>query len=665
MKWKRIKILLLCAVLLVVPLCGTGAFGVAALTGTGVVVVDDNLRVRAGPGTNYDKIGDLYNGDVVNILESVTGTDGGTWYRISASGIANGYVHSDYIRVEPEIDIVPDEDFEAYLTSQGFPESYKEPLRKLHTLYPKWIFTAQKINLDFQTVLDEESKADRNLVPKSSPDSWKSMDADGYNWETGEFYTYSGGDWVKASREILAYYMDPRNFLDETYIFQFENQSYSSAHTVEGVANLLKGTFMAGNYTCPDTKETKSYAQTFVEIAKLTNVSAYHLASRARLEQGVNGSPLGHGTVPGYPNIFNFYNIQANGVTDADVLRNGAIYASRTDPATVRPWTNQYKSIHGGAIFIGKNYINMGQDTPYLEKFDVVDGGNGLYYHQYMQSIQAPSSEALASKRGYTDEMLNNTAFVFKIPIYNNMPAEACEKPNSAEKSDNTLIGLSVAGYTLTPSFSRYQTSYELVVGADVGAVTISAQKSHPAATVTGTGIVALKAGNNTVSIVVTAPTGVTRTYTIQIFKSSDSGDESRPTFDGSYTIGSEVTGVQPGTSTAVFLAKLGVKNGTAKLYTAADAEKTSGTVATGDIVKVYQGSKLYYTYPVLIFGDLNGDGAITAVDMLRMRRHFLGLDVLQGVNSKACDVNRDGSNTPVDQLYFQKYLLNMAQIQQ
>lgn len=664
MQWKRLKIFLLCAVLLVTPLCATGAFDATALSGKGIVVVEDNLRVRAGPGTNYEKIGDLYNGDEVDVLESVTGSDGGLWYRISAAGIASGYVHSDYIRLEPDADIRPDEDFEAYLTNQGFPESYKAPLRKLHDKYPKWIFTAQKINLNFQTVLDEESKADRNLVPKSSPDSWKSMDADGYNWETGEFYTYSGGGWVKASREILAYYMDPRNFLDDTYIFQFENQSYSSAHTADGVRNLLKGTFMSGNYTCPDTKETKSYADTFMEIAKKTNVSAYHLASRARLEQGVNGSPLGHGTVPGYPNIFNFYNIQANGTTSADVLRNGAIYASKSDAATIRPWTNQYKSIHGGAIFIGKNYINAGQDTPYLEKFDVVDGGNGLYYHQYMQSIQAPSSEALASKRGYTDEMLENTAFVFKIPIYQGMPEAACAKPNSAEKSDNTLTNLSVAGYALTPSFSRYQTSYELVVGNDVKQVTVSAQKSHPAASVTGTGAVTLKEGNNVVSVVVTAPTGVKRTYTIQIYKSADSGDENRPTFGGSYTVGSEITGVQPGTSAAVFLAKLGVKNGTAKLYSPAGAEKT-GTVATGDIVKVYQGSKLYYTYPVVIFGDLNGDGAITAVDLLRMRRHFLGLDVLQSVNSKACDVNRDGSITAVDQLYFQKYLLSQAQIQQ
>lgn len=662
MRLKSIRICLLCAVLLAASLFSGGLFAASGLTGTGVVVVDDALNVREGPGTNYRAITTLKNGVAVEILESKTGTDGAVWYRIRCASVSDGYVRSDYIRV----DAPPDADFETSLTAQGFPESYKPALRALHAKYPKWVFIAQPINLNFETVLDAEMQGERSLVGTGSLASWKSMESGAYDWTKKTYNTYSGGNWVKASREILAYFLDPRNFLDETYIFQFESQSYSAAHTLSGVNGLLRGTFMAGNYTCPDTKETRSYAQTFLDVAKETNVSAYHLASRARLEQGVNGSPLGLGTVPNYPNIFNFYNIRANGSTTADVLRNGAIYAAASDPSTFRPWTNQYKSIRGGAIFIGENYINKGQDTPYLEKFDVVDGGNGLYSHQYMQSIQAPYSEARNTRNGYSADLLSGSPFVFRIPIYLNMPTSPCPKPTSSGNNDNTLTALGVTGQSLTPTFNRYTTSYELVVDANVSSVTVTATRSDPGASVTGTGSVPLKTGDNTVSVVVTAPSGVMRTYTLHISRRQGStGGDTRPYFSGSYTVGSEITGVQPGTSVSTFLTGLGVKNGTAQLFTAAGAQKASGTVGTGDVVRVYAGSQLVYTYSVVIYGDINGDGKISGADRLRLQHHFLGTEVQTGVYSKACDVSRDGKISGADRLRMQKFFLGTEKIEQ
>lgn len=56
-----------------------------------VINVQSFLNVRKGPGTNYDSIGQLHQGDKVSIVAK-----NGTWYKIS-SPIA-GYVHEDFIK---------------------------------------------------------------------------------------------------------------------------------------------------------------------------------------------------------------------------------------------------------------------------------------------------------------------------------------------------------------------------------------------------------------------------------------------------------------------------------------------------------------------------------------------------------------------------------------
>lgn len=46
----------------------------------------------------------------------------------------------------------------------------------------------------------------------------------------------------------------------------------------------------------------------------------------------------------------------------------------------------------------------------------------GLYNHQYMQNIQAPRSESSSTRKMYANAGTLNSAFVFKIPVYENMP---------------------------------------------------------------------------------------------------------------------------------------------------------------------------------------------------------------------------------------------------
>lgn len=482
----------------------------------------DVLNVRSGAGTGYSKTGTVSYGDSLTILSETTDSSGAKWYKISCGNVT-GYVSAAYVQLTSSgSQGSSDADFESYMTKQGFPESYKPYLRKLHEQHPKWIFTAQKLGVDWNTALKEECVVGRNLVHSSALASWKSMEKGAYDFNGGYWYGLDGS-WVAASKEIIMYYMDPRNFLNDTYIFMFENQSYDPSYQTEsGVKTILADTFMSGSYTCPDTKKKYTYSQTFMEAAKKSGVSPYHLASRCRNEQGVNGAPQSLGTVKGYENYFNFFDIQAYATSTMTAAEMGCKYAKTTNPTYLLPWTNQYKSIVGGSIFLGTGYITKGQDTLYLQKFDMVDGGNGLYYHQYMTCVFGQANEAISLKNAYSQDILNS-AMEFKIPVYNNMPDKLCPKPTSSGDNNNYLKSLSVSGTSISPKFDKFTASYTAKVNAEVSSVTVNANPLGKSAKVSGKGKVSLKTGENTVKVTCTAASGVKRTYTIKITRKAAS----------------------------------------------------------------------------------------------------------------------------------------------
>ena len=482
----------------------------------------DVLNVRSGAGTGYSKTGTVSYGDSLTILSETTDSSGAKWYRISCGNVT-GYVSAAYVQLTSSgSQGSSDADFESYMTKQGFPESYKPYLRTLHEQHPKWIFTAQKLGVDWNTALKEECVVGRNLVHSSALASWKSMEKGAYDFNGGYWYGLDGS-WVAASKEIIMYYMDPRNFLNDTYIFMFENQSYDPSYQTEsGVKTILADTFMSGSYTCPDTKKKYTYSQTFMDAAKKSGVSPYHLASRCRNEQGVNGAPQSLGTVKGYENYFNFFDIQAYATSTMTAAEMGCKYAKTTNPTYLLPWTNQYKSIVGGSIFLGTGYITKGQDTLYLQKFDMVDGGNGLYYHQYMTCVFGQANEAISLKNAYSQDILNS-AMEFKIPVYNNMPDKLCPKPTSSGDNNNYLKSLSVSGTSISPKFDKFTTSYTAKVNAEVSSVTINANPLGKNAKVSGKGKVSLKTGENTIKVTCTAASGVKRTYTIKITRKAAS----------------------------------------------------------------------------------------------------------------------------------------------
>lgn len=632
---KRTAILFLAAALSMQgPVAGFFQMGTVYAAERSAVIKGTSVNVRSGPSTLASKLTALTSNTAVTVLSEQRGEDGYTWYQIRYNGSSTGYVRSDYVKFPSNYQY--DAAFEAQLTAQGFPESYKDGLRQLHAEYPNWTFTAFHTGLDWNTVLEEELKGSRSLVGSNSISSYKSTDDGKFDWNTSTWPGFDGASWVAASREITAYYLDPRNFLDETYIFQFESQKYNAGiHTADGLAKMISGTFLDQNVLIPDVNGTLnadgtpiqtapaestegttsdsgvidysgpvsqsfgdnvslgqgfeddivdleknsvsllptydymqqsltgpggavsditvsdfgpgvsgstgpgnstgsgsgvsggtsgsgpywsvSYAELILSAAQQSGVSPYVLAAMILQEQGNGNSDSISGTNAQYPGIYNYFNIGAYAENGMTAVQRGLWYASQ--PASGndgRPWNTIEKSIVGGAISYASSYINAGQDTFYLKKWNVQ--GDNLYKHQYMTNVEGAAAEGAKYGSAYSAEV-RSASHEFKIPVYTNMPAEACPKPTIDGNPNNKLAGITIDGFNYSPSFDKDTNAYTLIVDPSVSSVNISATALNAEAKIEGIGTIALNEGSTTVTITVTAGNGSQRQYTLTINK--------------------------------------------------------------------------------------------------------------------------------------------------
>jgi hypothetical protein len=213
------------------------------------------------------------------------------------------------------------------LLDKGFPESYVDALVSLHTKYPNWVFEPFKTELDWQTAINgERSYHSKQVIQKLS----KYGDAYYCQCEkckpNGTYKIQEGSSWVSASEQAVKYFMDPRNWLTEKYIFQFESTSYSSNQTKSGVESIISSTWMKdANITYKNTEgksktytnsngNTVKYSTAIVDAAKNSGMSAYYLASKIVQEVGAKTATTGGacGTRSPFIGMYNYYNIGAN-----------------------------------------------------------------------------------------------------------------------------------------------------------------------------------------------------------------------------------------------------------------------------------------------------------------------------------------------------------------
>ncbi|MBQ8084972.1 MAG: SH3 domain-containing protein [Lachnospiraceae bacterium] len=413
------------------------------------------LNVRKKASTDSSIVSRIPKGTVV----SVTGIKG-NWYKINLtyeSKNISGYVAKEYITFgkpntkdegkkeekNNNTSLNVDTDFNKQLAA--FPESYKASIVALKSTYPNWNFVAVNTGLDWNTAVTNESVVGRNLIqsnyPKGvaslAPLSYLSTAAGAYDSSKKKYTVFDGYNWYSAAPEVIAYYMDPRNFLNDVDIFQFEALAYDESQSSTVVESILKNTFMSGNYSVTDTAMgqvvTGSYVQAFMDAGKASGANPYFLAARSKQEVGAKGSNATSGLYKGYEGIYNYYNIGASDGSDA--VAKGLLWAkggSANATTYNRPWTNPYKSITGGASYIAQNYIAKGQDTLYFQKFNVhPKDSKQTYSHQYMTNVQAPWAEGRTTRAAYNDLGILSDTMVFYIPVYNNMTEKACALPEA------------------------------------------------------------------------------------------------------------------------------------------------------------------------------------------------------------------------------------------
>ncbi len=333
------------------------------------------------------------------------------WYNVTY-GSYTGYVSGIYVSITPTYEY--DADFETNLLN--FPESYRDSLRDLHAKYPNWQFVAHNVNINFNDAVEAQyGVSDVTKTRKWVEISWKGdewRDFRAYNKTTGQWITLEGR-WTYASRGAIENYMDPRNSLDASNIFVFMQQSYDSTTQTKAVLrNVVTGTFLANGYD----GNTDAYLDDIMSAAKQSGVNPYVLAATIIIEQGTNGtSSLISGKYTGYEGYYNFFNFGAYGT---DVIKAGLEYAKTQD------WNSRTKAIVGGAKKYADGYISVGQDTYYYKDFNVV---NKIWTHQYASALYDAWTNASRLKKGC---MTNpDAAYIFKIPVYTNMPSSPCPVP--------------------------------------------------------------------------------------------------------------------------------------------------------------------------------------------------------------------------------------------
>lgn len=425
----------------------------AGQTGT---VATTALNIRSGPGTSYRSMGLLSINKEINILDTVTGNDGKTWYYMEYNGI-NGYVAAEFIVVSSHEEYETDAKFEAYLDTQGFPESYKPYLRTLHAKYPNWNFRAARTGLSWNDVLEREGKLGKSLVSLSAPSSWKSQAAGAYDPQTGKYTSFDSGGWAAASEKIIAYYLDPRNFINQIGIFQFLTHTYDAeTQTSAGLAAVVSGTFLDAAF--PETGFA-TYADALMEAGRTATVNPYVLASMILVEQGTSGTgKCISGTVSGYEGYYNYYNIGAYKTASMSAVTRGLWYASRSG-SYQRPWDGHFASLLGGALFYSENYVKQNKNTLYFKKWNVMNGLEDVGEGQYMTNVQGAESEAAALRKGYLS--LLDSPMIFEIPIYSGMPDAACRKPSGNNASSQPELPKEEEPkikkeQTVTTNYTRY-----------------------------------------------------------------------------------------------------------------------------------------------------------------------------------------------------------------
>lgn len=524
-----------------------------------------------------------------------------------------------------------------------FPESYKPYLQKLQEMHPNWTFKAYYTGIDWNELTSSgaENACMKNTIYKTSLMDPSMLCVCG---RTGDANYYC------ASAKTVNYYLDPRNFLIESSIFQFLDLRNDVPLTEDVITNIVSGTYLS------------NYVKEIIKASNEANINPLHIISTIYQEigTGTNGIPKAiSGTVPGYEGLYNFYNYSA---TDG----NGAVERG-LDAARKLGWTTPEFALTDGAIKkLNGEYILKGQNTKYFYKFDVVGNEilndnetksypvNQFYNHQYMTNIQDPLSQSGKLMEYYTNNGKLNSDFTFVIPVYENMPEKAVSFPTTITQSDGELY------YVNTIHVSSL--NVRDAAGKETGKLT----KGQ---------IVAVQSiENNVATLKLKVATGI----------GPDENGKNRWNYEDKivylrqadqYLIKYETSSNNtPIVNTPEFkieetnfkLTPTVSVNNVKQTYPNAIIKKADGTDISATDEQIGTGCKIIIDgkeYTAIKYGDINGDGLINTGDTYLIKLTIVGNRTLDGIYYTSADVNKDGAINTGDSYLLKREVMNIKSI--
>ena len=446
---------------------------VSATSYTARAYINSSCNVRTGPGTQNKRITSLYTGSYYNLVVDQTFADtnnhydcNSDWYQVYYNGIDVGYVcgdHVDVIHSYNTDDVAPQTTCEVEMSNLGFPSSYWGGLCALKERHPNWQFVALQTGIDWSYAVERESSCGKSYIQTSNEEFMDRSCNNQYGWDSS---------WKNASQTAVANYMDPRKFFSESKICKFEYLKYSSSLDNYYSSSVL-GIIQNSNFYTYHLGLNNNLVDIITAVGKEVDVSPTFLAARIYQELGSGTSlyNLYSGRYEGYEDYYNFYNY---GVNDSCATTNGTTYCGLSY-AKNNGWKGVTTAIKGGASSISSSYINVGQYTTYLQKFNLIPTNmNQQFTHQFQTNIVAPSSESITSYKSYNEVCLLNQAFVFYIPVFTNMNATISNSNSGGTgeepSTDPSTMDISTI---VTSSGYKYQSGYMtgVEVGTDVSTV--------------------------------------------------------------------------------------------------------------------------------------------------------------------------------------------------
>lgn len=539
----------------------------------------------------------------------------------------------------------------------AFPESYQKKLAYLKYNHPNWQFKAYYTGIDWHelTSSSAENRCLKNTMYKSALVDPLTLCVCGRNGDPGYYC---------ASAKMVNYYLDPRNFMDESMVFQFLDLANGDGVTRAVVASATANTYLY------------QYVDDIMAAASEAGINPLHIVATIFQELGRTGTPRAiSGTVPGYEGLYNFYNY---GATDG----NGAVERGLAE-AGRQGWTSpRYALIDGAKKVLKNDYIAAGQTTKYFYKFDVV--GNEIltesmgprtyalkyfYGHQYMTNLRDPSSQAGSLYDIYADGEILNEQLTFLIPVYNNMPDATIPVPTSLTANQQSLYyinSMKIGGinFRKSPNGDALGSVYKNTV------VELLDNQGYwsKVRIIRATSYVPGEKRWNSERLEGYVATSYLKSVTEDIpdYRNQvDMGDGgTNPTPTPNPDIGSSDFKIDG--DSLVMTPATTVKSIKDK-YAGAVVKKADGTDISGTQDSIGTGMTITIdgkTYTVVKYGDVNGDGNVDIIDLAYIKRNLLGTIKLENCYQKAGNLQKNSQEIDIiDMALLKRFLLGTQSI--